>query len=65
MGDKMRDIIFELAKESVKEYIKNFSNARIQAISNVNIPKSIRDRQIRFILSICNICCLFLTNLRN
>ena len=61
----MRDIIFELAKEWVKECIKNRSNAQIQEINNMNIPKSIRDRQIRFILSICNICCLSLTNLRN
>ena len=61
----MRDIIFELAKEWVKECIKNCSNARIQEINSMNIPQSVKDRQIRFILSICDICCLFLTNLRN
>ena len=61
----MRDITFELVKELLKEYIKNCSNARIQKINSMNIPQSVKDRQIRFILSICDICCLFLTNLRN
>ena len=63
MEDKMRDIIFESAKESVKEYIKNCSNARIQAISNMNIPECIKFMIINSISNNRDMFCRILKNM--
>ena len=65
MGDEMRDIIFELEKESVKEYIKNCSNYQIQAINSMNIAKAFKYMLTNNISIKRDICCLLLTILRN
>ena len=63
MGDKMRDITFELVKELLKGYIKNCSNARIQAISNMNIPECIKFMIINSISNNRDMFCRILKNM--
>lgn len=61
----MRDIIFELAKEWVKECIKNRSNAQIQEINNMNIAEMFKYMLINNISIKRDMYCLLLTILQD
>jgi hypothetical protein len=61
MEDKMRDIIFE----SAKECIKNCSNARIQEINNMNIAEMFKYMLINNISIKRDMYCLLLTILQD